>query len=147
MHPFFLFFALSAPPFPTQFSSPKSPLSGTSHLLFLVEKRQLTGAGFGDGSGRGRPTGKKGKSFFFWRAKKGEFFNSKESSESSQEVSENFGPSIHKMKGFLEFTPKSSPELRPKLGKTNSWEYHYTQYDYRTELYYFRIIFAVIPAL
>ena len=24
---------------------------------------------------------------------------------------------------FLEFTPKSSPKLRPKLGKTNSWEY------------------------
>ena len=67
----FPFFALSTPPFPRQFSSPKSPLSGTSFLLFLVEKRQPAGLGFGDGSGRGCPTGKKGNPFF-WRARKGE---------------------------------------------------------------------------
>ena len=90
---FFPFFTLSAPPFPRQFSSPKSSLSGTSDLLFLVEKRQPPGAGFRgrfwtrsphrkkrkivfsgarkkDGSGRGRPTGKKGKSFFSGARKK-----------------------------------------------------------------------------
>ena len=67
---FFPFF-LPCPPHPSgQFSSPKCPLSGTSDLLFLVEKIQPAGAGFGDGSGRGRPTGKKGKSFFLWRARK-----------------------------------------------------------------------------
>ena len=48
---------MSTPPFP--------PLSGTSDLLFRVEKRQRGAAGFGDGSGRGRPTGENGKSFFF----------------------------------------------------------------------------------
>ena len=60
---FLFFFALSAPPFPTQFS-------GTSDLLFLVEKRQPAGLGFGDGSGGGRPTGKKGKSIFSGARKK-----------------------------------------------------------------------------
>ena len=61
------------PTLPSQFPSPKSPLSGTSDLLFLVEKRQLAGAGFGDGSGRGCPTGKKKKENpFSWRATKGE---------------------------------------------------------------------------
>ena len=42
----------------------------------------------------------------------------------SQEFSEQFGPSIHKMKGFSRhIDPKSSPKLRPKLGKMNSSEY------------------------
>ena len=42
---FFPFFALSTPRFPRQFSSPKSPLSGTSSLLILVEKRERAMAG------------------------------------------------------------------------------------------------------
>ena len=67
---FFPFFALSAPPFPTQFSSPKSPLSGTSDLLFLVEKRQPAGAGFWGRFWTGSPRGKKGKSFFSGARKK-----------------------------------------------------------------------------
>ena len=38
--PFFLFFFRPVhPALPRQFSSQKSPLSGTSDLLFLVEKR------------------------------------------------------------------------------------------------------------
>ena len=72
VHPFFLFFALSAPPFPTQFSSPKSPLSGTSDLLFVVEKWQPAGAGFWGRFWTGSLHRKKRKILFFWRAKKGE---------------------------------------------------------------------------
>ena len=72
VHPFFLFFALSAPPFPTQFSSSKSPLSGTSDLLFLVEERQPAGAGFWGRFWTRSPHRKKRKILFFWRAKKGE---------------------------------------------------------------------------
>ena len=72
MHPFFLFLPCPPHPSPGQFSSPKYSLSGTSDLLFLVEKRQPARAGLGDGSGRGRPTGKKGKSFFSGARKKGE---------------------------------------------------------------------------
>ena len=60
----FSFFALSTPPFPRQFSSPKSPLSGTSDLLFLEKKGNVQGLGFGDGFGGGRPTGKKRKILF-----------------------------------------------------------------------------------
>ena len=66
---FFPFFALSDPPFPRQFSSPKSPLAGTSDLFFLVEKRQPAGAGFWGRFWTRSPHRKKGKSFF-WRAKK-----------------------------------------------------------------------------
>ena len=62
---FFPSFTLSAPPFPRQFSSPKSSLSGTSDLLFLVEKRQPPGAGFwGRFLGRGSPHRKKRKILF-----------------------------------------------------------------------------------
>ena len=68
---FFPFFALSAPPFPRQFSSPKSSLSGTSDLLFLVEKRQPAGAGFWGRFWTRSPHRKKRKILFFWRAKKG----------------------------------------------------------------------------
>ena len=64
VHPFFLFFAQSAPRFPTQCSSPKSPLSGTSDLLFLVEKRQLAGAGFWGRFWTGSPHRKKRKLLF-----------------------------------------------------------------------------------
>ena len=67
----FSFFALSTPPFPRQLSSPKSPLSGTSNLLFLVEKRQPARAGFWGRFWTGSPHRKKGKSFFLARARKG----------------------------------------------------------------------------
>ena len=68
-HPFFLFFfALSTPPFPRQFSSPKSCLSGTSDLLFRVKKRQPPGAGFWGWSWTGLPhRGKQENPFFFLR--------------------------------------------------------------------------------
>ena len=73
VHPFSCFFCFSAPcpPHP----SPGKLLLQNSfwHLkstLSCREKENLQGLGFGDGFGRGRPTGKKGKSFFSWRAKK-----------------------------------------------------------------------------
>ena len=74
-NPFFLrilfsFFALSTPPFPRQFRSPKSCLSGTSDLFFLVEHRQLPGAGFWGRFWTGRPTGKRGKIIFLARGKR-----------------------------------------------------------------------------
>ena len=69
---FFPFFTLSAPSFPRQFSSPKSSLSGTSDLLFLVEKRQPPGAGFWGRFWTRSPHRKKRKILFFWRAEKGE---------------------------------------------------------------------------
>ena len=72
---FSFFLALSAPPFPTQFSSPKSPLSGTSDQLFLVEKRQPARAGFWGRFWTGSPHRKKRKILFFWRAKKGEYID------------------------------------------------------------------------
>ena len=52
-HPFFLFFALSSPPFLRAFSSPKSSLSGTSlrSTLSIERKGNLQSLGFGDGSG------------------------------------------------------------------------------------------------
>ena len=37
---------LSTPPFPRQFSAPKSPPPGTSDLIFPVERMQSAGAGF-----------------------------------------------------------------------------------------------------
>ena len=49
-HPFFPFLPCPPHPFPRQFSSQKSPLSGTSDPLFLTEKRQPLGAGFVDDS-------------------------------------------------------------------------------------------------
>ena len=72
VHPFFLFSALFAPPFPGQFSSPKSPLSGSSDLLFLVEKRQPAGAGVLGTVLDGVAPQEKKENPFFWRAKKGE---------------------------------------------------------------------------
>ena len=52
---------------------PKSPLSLTPDLLFLVEKRRPAGAGFWVWFWTGLPHSKKRKSFFFlWRAKKRE---------------------------------------------------------------------------
>ena len=63
---FFPFFTLSAPPFPRQFSSPKSSLSGTSDLLFLVEKRQPPGAGFWGRFWTRSPHRKKRKILFFF---------------------------------------------------------------------------------
>ena len=59
------FFALSTPPFPRQFSSPKSCLSGTSDLLFLVEKMQPAGSGFWGRFWTGLSHRKKRKVFFF----------------------------------------------------------------------------------
>ena len=70
---FFPSFALSTPPFPRQFSSPKSPLSGTSFLLFLVQRRQPAGAGFWGRFWTGSPHRKKKENPFFWRAREGEF--------------------------------------------------------------------------
>ena len=58
------------PPFTRQFSSPKSPLSGTSDLLFLVEKRQPL-LGLGTVLDQVAPQEKR-KILFFWRARKGE---------------------------------------------------------------------------
>ena len=75
VHPFFLFFTPSAPPFPTKFSSPKSPLSGTSVLLFLVKKWQPAGAGFWGRFWTGSPHRKKRNILFFWRAKKRSMFD------------------------------------------------------------------------
>ena len=81
VHPNFLlrilfpFFVLSTPPFPSQVSSPKSPLSGTPDLLFVVEKRQPAGAGFWGRFWMGSPH-RKNKIFFFSLSgvrKKGEF--------------------------------------------------------------------------
>ena len=69
-HPFFLFLALSIPPLPSQFSSPKFPLSGTSDLLFLVEKRQPAEAGFWGRFWTGSPHRKKRKILFFSGARK-----------------------------------------------------------------------------
>ena len=64
----------AAPPFPGQFSSPKSPLSGTSDLLFLVETRQpCRGRVLGTVLDGFAPQEKKRKILVFWRAKKGEF--------------------------------------------------------------------------
>ena len=72
--PFFVhpFFALSAPPFPRQPSYPKSCFSGTSDLIFLVEKRQPPGAGFCELFWMGSPHRKKREILFFWRTKEGE---------------------------------------------------------------------------
>ena len=66
----FSFFCPVRPTLPHAIFSPKIPSSGTSHLLFLVEKREPAGAGFWGGSGRFRRTGKKGKSFFFGARKR-----------------------------------------------------------------------------
>ena len=70
---FFPFFTLSTPRFPWQFSSPKSPLSGNSNLLFLVETRQPARDGFGGGFWTGSPTPEKKENPLFWLARKGEF--------------------------------------------------------------------------
>ena len=68
-------FACPCPPHPSpgNYLSPRSPLSGTSDLLFLVKKRQPAwGLGFGDGSGGGSPhKEKKGKSFSYGAWKEG----------------------------------------------------------------------------
>ena len=65
------FFFLLCPPRASQgdFHPPKSPLSATSNLLFLVEKRQLAGAGFLERFWTGPPHRN-----LFWRAGKGEQF-------------------------------------------------------------------------
>ena len=70
-HPFFLFFLSSSTlPFAQAIFFPKIPC-WTSDLLFLVEKRQLAGAGFSeDSSGRGRSRGKKEHPFFLAREKR-----------------------------------------------------------------------------
>ena len=64
---FCILFAFLCPcppqPFPIQFSSPKSCLSGTSDLLSLVEKREPPGAGFWGPFWTGSPHRKKRKSF------------------------------------------------------------------------------------
>ena len=57
----FSFSPLSTPPLPRQFSSPKSPLSATSNLLFLVEKRQAARAGLWGRFWTGSPHRKKRK--------------------------------------------------------------------------------------
>ena len=70
---FFFFFALSNPPFPRRFSSPKSPLSGTLSLLFLVKKRQPAEAGFWGRFWTGSPHRKRKKKenpFFLAREKR-----------------------------------------------------------------------------
>ena len=64
---FFPFFVLSAPPFPGHFSSPKSLLSGTSDLLFLVEKRgNLQGLDLGTVVDGVAPQEKRKILFFFF---------------------------------------------------------------------------------
>ena len=63
VHPFFLFFALSSPPFPREISCPKTPLSGTSNPL-LSSRGKGNLHGFWGRSGRGCPTGKKENPFF-----------------------------------------------------------------------------------
>ena len=69
---FFPLFAVSTPPFPRQCSSPKSPSSGTSDLVFLVEKKSTCRAGFWGRFWTGSPHRKKENPlfYFFWRAKK-----------------------------------------------------------------------------
>ena len=62
---FSFFFALSTPPFPRQFSSPKSLFVWTSDLLFLVEKRQPGGVGFWGRFWTRSPHRKKRKILFF----------------------------------------------------------------------------------
>ena len=72
-HPFSFFCPVTGcPPHPSpgNFSSPISCLSGSSYLLFLVEKRQPPGAGFWGRLWTGSPHRKKRKILFFWRAKK-----------------------------------------------------------------------------
>ena len=59
------FFFPFCPVLPQAIFLPKSPLSGTSNVLLLVEKRQLAGAGFWGRFWTGSPHRKKGKSFFF----------------------------------------------------------------------------------
>ena len=70
---FFPLSALSTHPCPGNFLPQKSPLSGTSDLLFLVEKRQPAGGGFWRRFWTRSPHRKKMKNLVFWRAKKGEF--------------------------------------------------------------------------
>ena len=73
-HPCFLLPCSPHPP-PGNFSSPKTPLSGTSNLLFRVEKRQTAGAGFCGRFWTRSPHREKKKEilFFFSGANKGEF--------------------------------------------------------------------------
>ena len=72
---FFPFFALSTPPFLRQFSSPRAPPSGTSDPVFLAEKRQFAGAGFGGRFWTGA-TNKKKRKILFSGARKRESFES-----------------------------------------------------------------------
>ena len=68
---FFPFFALSAPPFPGHFSSPKSTsFWDLRSTLSRREKATCRGWVLGDGSGRGRPRGKKENPFFLAREKR-----------------------------------------------------------------------------
>ena len=68
-HPLFLFLSSVHPTLRQAFSSPKSPFSGTSDLLFPV---QSAGAGFWGGFWTESPYMKKKEILLFWRASKGE---------------------------------------------------------------------------
>ena len=69
---FFPFFCPVHPTLPQAIFFPKIPSFWDLFLIFLVEKRQPAGAGFWGRFWTGSPHRKKGKSFFFWRARKGE---------------------------------------------------------------------------
>ena len=62
-HPFF--FLLPCPPHPSQGNYlPQNPVFLGPQIYSFFSLRQPSEPGFGNGSGWGRPTGRKGKSFF-----------------------------------------------------------------------------------
>ena len=67
---FFPFFPLSSPPLISQFSIPKSSLSGTSELLLVAQETEPAEAGCWGGVWTGLPRGKKRISFLIARTKK-----------------------------------------------------------------------------
>ena len=73
VHPFFLFFALSTPPFPRQFSSPEIP-SCWDLRSTLSSRESATRSGWVLGTvlDRVAPQEKKANPFFLGRARKGE---------------------------------------------------------------------------
>ena len=74
---FFPFFCPVHPALPQAIFFPQIPSSGTSDLLFLVEKTWPAGAGFWGRFWTGFPHRKKGKSFFLAREKRRAWVQSK----------------------------------------------------------------------